>query len=162
LNSAKLNDWLQVIGLFGVIGSLIFVGLQMKQDREIALSAATQARTDTTIDSILGAVSNPYHLSAIDKIAAGRIEDLTPSERWVLTGLARTALFNLENVHYQYQQGFIPEDRWDASRKTLKQLLRRRLHARAAFEENPDAWRASFRAVVQEAIIEIDAEDLGQ
>ena len=34
MDSAKLNDWLQVVGLFGVIASLIFVGLQMKQDRD--------------------------------------------------------------------------------------------------------------------------------
>lgn len=34
----KLGDWLQIIGLFGVIGSLIFVGLQLKQTQAIALS----------------------------------------------------------------------------------------------------------------------------
>ena len=45
MDSAKLNDWLQVIGLFGVIASLIFVGLQMKQDREIALAGTYQDRT---------------------------------------------------------------------------------------------------------------------
>jgi hypothetical protein len=35
---SKINDWLQVVGMFGVIASLIFVGLQMKQAHEIALS----------------------------------------------------------------------------------------------------------------------------
>ena len=44
MSSSKLNDWLQVIGLFGVIASLVFVGLQMMQDREIALSAIYQER----------------------------------------------------------------------------------------------------------------------
>jgi len=39
--STRLNEWLQVAGLFGVIASLMFVGLQMKQQQEIALSAAT-------------------------------------------------------------------------------------------------------------------------
>jgi hypothetical protein len=45
MNSSKINDWLQVVGLFGVIASLVFVGLQMRQDREIALSEAYQDRT---------------------------------------------------------------------------------------------------------------------
>ena len=40
MDAAKLNDWLQVIGFFGVIASLIFVGFEIKQAHEIALSEA--------------------------------------------------------------------------------------------------------------------------
>ena len=36
MDAAKLNDWIQVIGIFALVASLIFVGLQMQQDREIA------------------------------------------------------------------------------------------------------------------------------
>ena len=36
MESGKLNDWLQVGGIFGVLGGLIFVGLQLMQDRQIA------------------------------------------------------------------------------------------------------------------------------
>jgi len=50
MDSAKLNDWLQVIGLFGVIAGLAFVGLQMKQEQKIALSAAYQARVEIACD----------------------------------------------------------------------------------------------------------------
>ncbi len=35
MNAEKLNDWLQVIGIFALVASLIFVGLQMKQTEEI-------------------------------------------------------------------------------------------------------------------------------
>ncbi len=44
--SKELNDWLQVVGLFGVLGGLIFVGLQDRQDRQIALIEGVQAGTD--------------------------------------------------------------------------------------------------------------------
>jgi len=40
VKSADINDWLQVAGLAGVIASLVFVGLQLKQDRQFALSEA--------------------------------------------------------------------------------------------------------------------------
>ena len=40
MNSAKLNDWLQVIGIFALVASLIFVGLQMKQTQEIGQGEA--------------------------------------------------------------------------------------------------------------------------
>ena len=39
MKSAKLNDWIQVTGIFALVSSLIFVGLQIKQTSEIALSA---------------------------------------------------------------------------------------------------------------------------
>jgi len=66
MDSSKVNDWLQVVGLFGVIGSLMFVGLQMKQDQAIAMSAASQSRTDMTVQLITDWVANPFFLSALD------------------------------------------------------------------------------------------------
>ena len=158
MDSAKLNDWLQVIGLFGVVASLIFVGLQMKQDREIALSAATQARTDTTIQDIKGTASNPFFMSALDKIAEGREDELLASERTAMRMVANATLFNFENVHYQYEQGFFPDDRWTGSRAALKAWLRQSNGARSVYEANTAAWRPSFRQVIEELITEIDAE----
>jgi hypothetical protein len=38
MDSAKVNDWMQVVGIFAVVASLIFVGFQMKQTHEIALA----------------------------------------------------------------------------------------------------------------------------
>jgi hypothetical protein len=40
MDSAKLKDWMQVVGIFAVVASLLFVGLQMKQTHEIALGEA--------------------------------------------------------------------------------------------------------------------------
>ena len=38
MDSGKLQDWMQIVGLFSLVGSLIFVGLQLKQSHEIALA----------------------------------------------------------------------------------------------------------------------------
>jgi hypothetical protein len=50
MDSAKLNDWMQVIGIFAVVASLIFVGLQMQQDREIAAVEAMSSRSGEITD----------------------------------------------------------------------------------------------------------------
>ena len=162
MDSAKLNDWLQVVGLFGVIASMVFVGLQMKQDREIALSTATQARTETTIQSILGLASNPILATALDKIELGESDLLTLSERRALTLSFRAALYNLENSHFQFVSGFISEEKWAASRESLKDLLRPGYGARAVYVANPASWRESFQHVIDELILEIDAETVRQ
>lgn len=44
MDSKKLNDWLQVAGLFGVLGGLIFVGLQLSLDRQVAIVQSTESR----------------------------------------------------------------------------------------------------------------------
>ncbi len=49
MDSAKINDWMQVVGIFAVVASLIFVGLEMRQSQKIALSAAYQARADSSM-----------------------------------------------------------------------------------------------------------------
>ena len=41
MNTKSMHDWLEIIGLFGVIASLSFVGLQLKQDRVSALNPGT-------------------------------------------------------------------------------------------------------------------------
>ena len=46
MDSAKLNDWLQVVGIIGLVGSLISVGLQTKISlKRTALSSGTSARS---------------------------------------------------------------------------------------------------------------------
>jgi hypothetical protein len=158
VDSARINDWIQVIGIFAVVASLIFVGLQMQLDREIALSAATQARTDTTIQDISTAASNPIYMSAIDKIELGDTASLLPSEKRAVWMHNTATLFNLENVYSQYLSGYLSQERWKASRQTLKGLLRPAYGPRRNYEQNPAAWMESFQLVVDELIGEIDAE----
>jgi hypothetical protein len=38
MNSDKMRDWLQLVGMAAVVASLVFVGLQIRQSDEIALS----------------------------------------------------------------------------------------------------------------------------
>ena len=50
INSETLRDWVQIVGTFGVITLLIFVGLLVKQNHKIALSSSCQARAQLVVD----------------------------------------------------------------------------------------------------------------
>ncbi len=52
----RFQDWLQIIGLVGVIVSLIFVGRQLELDRRIAIGESWLQFTDTqvTLASLIG------------------------------------------------------------------------------------------------------------
>jgi hypothetical protein len=50
MESAKINDWLQVVGIFAVVASLIYVGLQMKQSQDNASTERSMLRAATNVD----------------------------------------------------------------------------------------------------------------
>lgn len=79
-NAAKTNNWLQVVGMFGLIVSLVLVGMQIKQDHEIELSYRYQARSDAAMNSSLVAINSPALLDASAKPDTKRFDDLTMQE----------------------------------------------------------------------------------
>ena len=157
MDAAKLNDWLQVIGLFGVIAGLAFVGLQMRQDQKIAMSTAYQARAETTIELLLSNSENPYWLSAQSKWAAGNAESRTPEERLSQLYGSQAMLINYENIHFQYLNGFISDEHWNRVQPLIGNILRS-TPVRETYEANPTVWRQSFRDVMDGIIAEIDGD----
>ena len=77
METSKISDWLQVMGMFGVMASLVFVGLQMKQTQEIALSSIYQSRSDATVEQVMAAASSPDILGVLAKAYRGQADHLT-------------------------------------------------------------------------------------
>ena len=45
----SFDTWVQLLGMLGVLGGLIFVGLEMRQSQIIAVGNQVQARADTQL-----------------------------------------------------------------------------------------------------------------
>lgn len=157
MNSTKLNNWLQVAGQLGVIASLIFVGLQLKQTQAIALSDTYQNRTATMIAANSGAINSPAYLSGAAKIYAGKADELTMPEAIALELQFGNVLAMIENNHLQYEAGFLPAEHWqrnlDELRCNLTVPLFREVTAFSALRE-------SFHAVIEDVIRQLP-EDAG-
>lgn len=160
MDSAKLNDWLQVIGLFGVIASLIFVGLQMKQDREIALTERFNARSETTIQLYMSMADNPVLRTAREKVRNGARDQLTEDEQAALTYLSQAALTIYENTHFQYVNGYIDDEHWDRTVARIKSDIVSG-NLRREYENSRDQWRRSFQAVMDGLIDEVESASRG-
>ncbi len=76
MDSAKLNEWMQVIGIFALVASLVFVGLQIKQTHEIALSESYQSRAATVIEMVTANAANESGYEEHDEavVCATRLE----------------------------------------------------------------------------------------
>ena len=80
-----------LLGVVGVIGSLIFVGLELRQSQIIALASQQQARTGTLVD-IIGTFSYPDNPANWEDMVTNNLSE---------------AQFNLgANAAYQLWMGF--------------------------------------------------------
>ena len=155
---SKVREWLEVLGLFGIIGSLIFVGLEMRQAQQIAISNTNQSRTDTTVGLLLSLATEPILLSAQAKISSGLYNELTLEEQIAMRNISSGTMMIYENIHYQYLNGFIPPERWQGTLVNLQNTLRLP-DFRQHFGSNPDRWSAQFRQLVDGIIEKIEESE---
>ena len=158
MDATKLNDWMQVVGIFAVVASLMFVGLEMRQAQEISMSQAYQSRAAAVVEWDSAFAANAAALSASRKAADGAADEITNEEygalRYTLLGV-----FNLyDNAHYQYQKGFVSQEFWDMTRGNLKNQMMNPV-ANAIFLKKVDQGvRPDFRDVVLKISKEIEAQ----
>ncbi len=146
----KLRDWLEIVGLFSVVASLVFVGLQMRQDHKIQLSQAYQARTAIAAEWNTALASNPVALSGYHKAIEGRDTEITPTEHRSLHRMIVGVLYLYDNAHYQYQQGFVSEEFWLSTQGNLQSWFRYDV-TRAIIRERIEVQgRPEFKALVRE------------
>ena len=173
MDSKKLNDWLQVVGMLAIVVSLAFVGLQLKQSQDIALAAQYQARSDALREQFSAFLDSDAAMNVIgtDLLADMLADEQLPPEvkAWMseqpveelafrATG-AYITLKNFDNLYFQYQSGFLPDEAWTALRLQLKQGLEEpRTWMLGIFEKNPEIWRQSYRELIEEILSERSAD----
>ena len=108
MDSAKLNDWMQVIGIFAVVASLIFVGLQMKQSQEIALAEQYQARAEAAQAMYLSVLESGVSWESLDV----PMQEKSPDERNLAIALSQWSWTQYDNHYFQYKAGFLDEESW--------------------------------------------------
>jgi hypothetical protein len=118
MNSAKLNDWMQVVGIFALVASLVFVGLQMRQSQEIAIADQFQSRTQT----VLSFLETQMEVGYVPNVPGWRdrvsnkeiLADDIHTRQWLWV--------NYDNHYFQYQAGFMEESAWQAQLNGLQYL----------------------------------------
>jgi hypothetical protein len=149
VDTSKINEWLQIAGMFGVIASLVFVGLQLKQTQQIAVSDTYQARSDATVESVVAAMGSPEFLSASAKIYAGKPDELSMQEAvaWEFFLGANMTMF--ENNHQQYEMGFLSDEHWNRNVAELKCTFELPLNRQMIGNW---FYRESFNKIIEEII----------
>jgi hypothetical protein len=175
MDSDKLNSWLQIIGAGGIIASLIFVGIQLKQSQDIAIAAQYQSRFESAVETSRATLQSTPALMVAGKNVANSIQaspDVPENLRtWAqeqpLEELGVRAISDVinmktaDNLYFQYQSGFLTDEAWLAFRNELKSRFTQsppESFLRVIYEKNPDQLRTSFRSLLDELAAEVDAE----
>ena len=113
----SFDTWIQLLGMIGVLGGLIFVGLEMRQSQIIAVAGQAQARNQAQLDFQLGVLTSENNFSR-DIFDTGGINDLNPAnlaqeEAQALRHVLNWRAVSLQNAFQQYQLGLLPEDVWE-------------------------------------------------
>ncbi len=157
MKTASWKDIAELFGIAAIVASLIFVGLQMKQTKEIALSTAYQARATASMELRLAPTESPEFLSAITKLLTGDTQDLTPDQITYLRSYFYASLVYLENNHFQYLNGFLSEEQWQSNMGDLRWLFSLDFY-QSLWEEFPGDWPDSFVDVIESVLVEFDDE----
>ena len=157
MTATKVRDWLEIVGMFAVVASLIFVGLEMRQSHEIALSQAYQSRTAAAVEWNTAFAGNELALSAYIKANEGS-DDISPMEREALRRTLLAVLFLFDNAYYQYQQGYVSEEFWLSTRASMKNLLSHPTANAVFLKRLRTAVRPDFRDVVLEVNQELGSQ----
>lgn len=128
MNTDSLNKWLTLAANLGVIAGIAFLAIEISQNtqsldetRKLSAAEAYQSRADATREMFFGFIeagSPELNEKLIDlgwPDNRDAISSLTFAERQKLTLFETIRWTNLDNIFYQYQQGYISPDFYNTS-----------------------------------------------
>ena len=118
------------LGVIGIIGSLIFVALELRQSQRIAIAAQQQARTILRANQILSTYEFSENEIGVENIPWDEQSDL---QRYIREQRQVYYWTINENNYYQYQIGLLDDEIW-AKESQYSQMQWDHCHLRHVFE----------------------------
>lgn len=166
----------EIAGIFAVVASLIFVGLQLRLDRKVAVaeqyfnraeSAKADRRAMLESDDYMqfrgelwALGDRPSFWDESSELAA-QVADGSISVRSLRAGIVslQLSVIGYDNVYFQYQQGLIEDEMWNHLRSTMKRNMAGNEIVRQAYSLYA---RPTIRPIIDEILKEIEAEGESQ
>jgi|TARA_B110000438_G_C15320981_1_gene439520 hypothetical protein len=114
--------WIQLLGMLGVLGGLIFVGLEMQQSQRIAIAGQIQARNQMLLDNQLAFLGEePIGRSILSQgnPITFNPESLSEEEFAVWYQIMQTRAITIQNAFQQYQLDLLPDDVWEQATERI-------------------------------------------
>ena len=162
---------IEIVGIFGVIASLFFVGMQLMLDRRVAMSEQYFNRAESEKSDLRALLESEAYFSQQEENwergerpawwdesseLASLIRDgtMTPSSLYVDILQSRIDLIGYDSIYYQYTQGLIPSEYWEVQETVIENQMRRDIIRKNQYRQN----RRPINEVVSRILSEIESE----
>lgn len=110
LSTSKRN-LVELIGVFGVVASLVFVGLEVRQNTAAVRGATYQAIADASFQQVVWFADNEKLLQFWIRIREGAVpDDFTAEENLVIGANYVMTIRRIENIYVQVREGLVEEE----------------------------------------------------
>ena len=116
MKKVGLDTSVQLLGMLGVIASLVFVGLEMRQSQRIALVSQMQERSYAFTEAGLDWFSSKFSITPISELTI---------EQKAARNSENVSWFVYEADYFQYSQGLMTESVWQAKLRAMEVNLKR-------------------------------------
>ena len=149
---SALNEGVSLIANIGVIGSIIFLGLEMQQNTEMTQSQTRNSIVENQLSVYEKMVENPELFDIADKRSANL--DVADAERQQLHVFILSQLRIWENEFYQYQIGLYAAEEFEARKIWWGRIMRRPVNLQT-WRVEQETFYPDFRIYMNELLDEI-------
>lgn len=152
-----LGQTITVLANLGVIASLVFLGLQVRQEAAASRAATFQQLKDSWVQANLAEATSVDLANAFETAKTQGWEEATAVERRLLSGYIRTLFHNWSNAYYHYQDGTLDDNQWRSYIREIRSGIRDPLLLQV-WSEWGFVFDDKFRELVNDLIAESDAK----
>ena len=122
----SFDTWIQLLGMVGLLGGLVFVAIELRQSQTIAIAGQIQARNQALLDFDLDVLSSENLLPALllEEYGASTYQvdpsSLDPEMKAILSRINSWRIQSLINSFQQYELGLLPDDVWQQVERRLQ------------------------------------------
>jgi hypothetical protein len=145
----RLQRWLSLCANIAIIGGIIFLAIEIRQNTEITRAQITQSRADTAVFFAESIVNSDYMPDIYEKIDKNQALNFQENIRY--QNHLRASLRNQQNNYMQYQDGFLRDYIPRATELAILNILSDEI-ALEYWDNNKYSYSDEFIELVDQAI----------
>lgn len=154
MNSSRINEWLSLVANVAVVGGIIFLGIEVRQNNELLRSESRQALIANDVTSLSANIENPAPFA---RLVAG--DSLSAEDQLQLSFMFSLDLRNREFEYFQYANGLLDEETWRSYLNVLRLNHSTELGRKWWDEIGRGFVDPDFAVLVDEVLADAEADD---
>ena len=150
MNLESIAHLAEIASSIAVIVSLIYVGLQVRQNTRALMATTYNAVTANSVAILSPMYTDPEFTAFLERMQAAP-DAGTSADKLRFHMLLLTAFRHWDNLHYQFRNGTLDPEMWRCYDRTMTRWFENAAW-RAWFRANADSFSSSLRELVRERL----------